>query len=683
MKAALTTAVVLLSAATACADVLFLNDGSEINGSIKSFGPQGVEIALSTTTRTYPQDKLLRVQLVREFRPAGQDRTLKSLLAAPPAPQNFPDDAYLFWLTDLTATLKADGSMKTANRTVKQVLRERGRDAAGNDSYSFMPGVEQPVIDYAYSVNKGTPSYLTDASVQEGTLDPGYPIYDKRKSLKFSLPNVDPGTALDIRVTTDKLAVSTYPPQGYFSFRGSEPRKTARLTLEAPGAGAVKFIALNMPENVHFSSRNRKGHVQMVWEAEDMPSYKNEPLSPPNALFAPAVYFAPADDWEAIRSRFAPLLAPAAELTPEIKTLLASLTKDKTSETDRLEAIYNWELENIKFQSIGMASGGYLPRTAEEIFKTRAGNTLDKPFLLYALLKEAGFRPQLVYMATRTSPFQEAVPTIRQFSYAAVLAQADGREYALTPYSPYLRFDQRPGWMDGACGLKLLGSEGKDLFRCLGQEPPDKNSTTVRYDIELSKSGDAEGSLTIIPSGSEQAGWRQLREMNPAETDKYFERIAHGISPRARLGKYSMRGIEGLTDDVQVGFSFTAKDFAIRSGKKFLLFKLPGTEYSAQVAALTQRELPMFWQRKSMDRTVINLKLPKGWRVYHTPQTLKADGAGNTFSGEYKVDDSLLTCTVEYTVTETDQPAEKWAEFRQFRQTIAAFGEEWIILEKK
>jgi len=683
MKTILAAAIALLSAGTACADTMFLNDGSEVSGTVKSLGANGAEISVSTGIVSYSRDKILRVQLVKEFRPGGKrDKVIEKLIAAPPSPQDFPDDSYLFWLTDKSAVVKKDGSMLTADRTVKLVLRERGRDAAGNDRYPFMPGAETVSIDYAYSVSKGTQSCLTDTSVQEGSLDPAYPVYDKRKSLKFSVPNVDPGSVVDTRVTTDIVPLSTYTPQGYFSFRGSEPRKTARLTLEAVSTTAVKYAALNLPESVKFSKRARKGRVQMVWEAENMPSYKNEPFSPPYALYAPAVYFAPADEWDAIRARLTPLIAPLAELTPEMKDLLSSITKDTKTETGKLEALYNWVTENIKFQPVGMSSGGYLPRAAEQIYKTRVGNQLDKPFLLYTMMREAGFRPQFLYLASRANPFQETVPSVRQFNSAAVLAQADGREYVLTPYTAYLRYDQRPPWMDGACGIKMLGADEKDLFRCLGQEPPEKNGTETRYTITLSREGDAEGSVSLLPHGNDQSNFRTMREMNPAEQKKYLERIAHNMSPRARLVSYEMKGIEGLSAEVGMGFTFSAKDFAIRSGKKFMMLKLPGTFYSPQVAALTQRELPMFWQQKSLDRTVVTLNLPKGWRVYHMPAAVKASGAGNTFEGKAETDGKTLTCTLEYAKTETDQPASKWDEFRRFRQDIAAFGEEWVILEK-
>ena len=87
--------------------------------------------------RVFPRGSVLKVKFVRQWRVPGEDEpaqiaapALQGLLAAPPKPADYPSDGYITWFRDTTVELHKDKSYTVTVRTLRHVLRERGKSPA-------------------------------------------------------------------------------------------------------------------------------------------------------------------------------------------------------------------------------------------------------------------------------------------------------------------------------------------------------------------------------------------------------------------------------------------------------------------------------------------------------------------------------------------------------------------------
>lgn len=247
--------------------------------------------------------------------------------------------------------------------------------------------------------------------------------------------------------------VSTSPFFGRMRFQYSEPTALIRLSVAVPHGMELHYAERSLPRDVNFHREADAGLTRYVWEAHSQPALKK-------GKQAPTITFTLADTWPNVASSLAALLRARSAPEPELAVLVARLSEGKLNAAQRLEALYDFVAKDIASVPVSREDSGYLPRNAADILKSKAGNDLDKPFLLFAMLQEAGWRPELVYMETRgRDPLEASLPNLRQFSAAAVRVVLNGRKVFLAPVGEARRWGQIPGKLRGMRGLVVSPEE--------------------------------------------------------------------------------------------------------------------------------------------------------------------------------------------------------------------------------
>lgn len=675
----------LAAAAPLRADVLFLNDGSEITGQVSSLDRDSVKLAAGGRETSYPRKDLMKIQLVRDYADGAgdplKDPELARLLAAPPVPADYPNDGYLNWLAETAITVNPDRSWTMTRRGVRVVLRERGKSPAAYLSHTFLPGVEKARIDYAYSVTGGKVSWLTDLSVMDGSPNLGAPQYDRLKLVKYAIPNVQTGSVLAYSYTFENVHASTYPFYADLPLRFYEPVKTSRLIVTVPDSLKLAWHEFNLPKATVFSRTARDGSTVYIWETPELPAYRSrEPNSPPFLRYAPQVQLSLGDTWEDLRGRLAPLLREKLAVTDAMKAKAAELAGGKATPAAKAEALYNWVATEIKFQDVDLADFSYLPKPADETFAAKAGNALDKPFLLYALLDAAGLKPGFAYVRSKHAHFAENLPNVRQFDYAECVLSDGEKLLALAPLGDKRRYTELFSPLQGARAFRVLG-DGPALFDNPDHSPAEESSRTEAA-YSLDADGGLSGGYTVRQTGEHQASMRGFKDYKKEDMDRSMEGYVHSIHPLARLKTYRLENLQDLGKDLEFSISLEAPGYAMKAGK-YMIFKLPGLEYSASDAAQTERELPLFWYSRSLNAREVRIKLPPGYSLYHAPAPLKLGLAGHRYSGEFKAARGELRFTEEWSLGEPWLPAAAYPDYKSLKEELARFSENWIVLERK
>lgn len=673
------------SASSASADLLYLNKGDEINGTILKLDGKDVVMSVAGAEKTFSRSDVLKLQFVKEYS-AGmpdplQDPAVSRLLAAPPKPADYPNDGYITWLKDTAIEINPDKSWTTSRRSLRYVLRERGKSPAAYLAYTWLPDIQKPEIDYAYSVTDSSVTYLTDISVMEGSPYLGYPAYDRARLAKFAIPNVQIGSVLDSQTRFTTVYRSTFPFVEAVTFRSYEPTKLTRLTVTVPKGLTLAYKEFNMPKERVFSVEERGDVTVYAWQLQDAPSYKEEPNAPPYMRYAPHVVLSLAGTWDGLRKDLEPLLRERLDLTPALSAKAAQLAAGKTAASEKAEAIYNWVAAEIKYQPVEMDDYSYLPKPGGAIFDARTGNALDKPFLLYAMLTAAGLKPEFAYVHSKYSPFADGLPNIRQFDYAECLLELDGKTLALAPLDDRHRYTELISILQGAPAFRVLGDPAKPAL-LTNPDPEAKDEFIAEMgNYVLTPEGDLSGEITLREGGDEQAGMRGYKDYKKEDLDKAMESYVHGIHPQARLKDYRIENLRDLSKDLAFRVSYSVKGYAMTAGR-YMILKLPGLEYTARNVSQTERELPVFWYTRSLNTGEVKVKLPAGFRLYHVPADLRTTAPGQSYSASYKAGKGELGFSQELRCDRTQIEPADYLKYKSFKENMAQFTENWIVLEK-
>jgi len=684
MKFILFCLTLMTAAAPARADILYLNKGDEINGDVSAMDAASVRITAAGKEQSFDRKDVMKIQLVKEYASGAaepmKDPEITRLLAAMPAAKDYPNDGYITWLNDINIVVNPDKSWTLSRRGIRVILRERGKSPAAYLSYNYLPSIQDAGIDYAYSVTDSTVSYLSDVSVMEGSPYMDYPAYDKLKLVKYAIPNVQTGSLLAYRSHYSTVYSSTYPFFADIAFRYFEPVKLARLTVTVPDTLSLAYSEFNLPKDAVFSKLAKDGNMVYSWELSDLSSYRDEPDSPPFLRYSPQVMLSLTGSWEALRSELAPKLEERAAVTPAVKAKAEELISGKTSDLEKAEALYNWTAKEIKYQPVDLDDYSYLPKSPDETLNQKAGNALDKPFLLYALLKAAGLKPEFAYVRSKYAPLAEGLPNIRQFDYAECLLEADGKTFALAPVGDTRRYSELPPQLQGVKAFKALGTGAPLIDNPDHSSDQEMESSSAQY--TLGQGGDLSGVSSSRMTGGYQASMRSYKNYKKEDLDRDMEKFVHSIHPLARLKSYKLENLNDLSKDLDFSISMDVPGYAMKAGK-YMIFKVPGLDYSASDAAQTERELPLFWYSRGRTKRSLEIKLPEGYRLFHAPKDLDLKLAGQSYKAGFKVSSGLLTFTEDLEKDDTWVAPADYGQYKAFKQALAEFSENWIVLEKK
>ncbi len=142
-------------------------------------------------------------------------------------------------------------------------------------------------------------------------------------------------------------------------------------------------------------------------------------------------------DWSAVSTLMAPLYAraetlePDSPLTAEIERLRAAHDTDEARAAAALRLVQ----DEVRYLALSMGEGGYVPMSADEVWRSRYGDCKGKTVLLLALLHGLGIEAEAAMVSTGNGDgLPERPPVVGWFDHVIVRATIGGRVY----------------WMDGA-----------------------------------------------------------------------------------------------------------------------------------------------------------------------------------------------------------------------------------------
>jgi tetratricopeptide (TPR) repeat protein len=152
------------------------------------------------------------------------------------------------------------------------------------------------------------------------------------------------------------------------------------------------------------------------------------------------IIFSTFSSWEEVGRWYAQLESERRIPTPEVRAQADSIVQGKTSDMDKVQALYEWVSRNVRYVSLSFGVGRYQPHSAAEVLANRYGDCKDKTTLLEALLEAEGLRGQAVLIHSKMD-LDPDVPTPNQFDHAITLVTVGAQDV----------------WLDSTLGVGPFG----------------------------------------------------------------------------------------------------------------------------------------------------------------------------------------------------------------------------------
>ncbi len=387
-----------------------------------------------------------------------------SIYALAVKPADHPDDPFVWLLDEGIYLIDADVKTRNTTRKVVQILKPEAVRMHQEQRLGWNPERQTLTVNWMRVVKPNgeviaePPEQVQDSDVPAAM---GTPMYTASKIKRISLSGLEPGTLLDYSVTTE-----TFKPtmEGDFilSWNVNSGIHIVRSNLVVDMPADYKPRITERKLTFKRSERIEAGRRLYTWAARDVPRIRTESYAPDSLFPRITITVSPATTWAAVGKNYAPLVRDAWAITPSVEEKMAvALTGARTLD-DSISALHRWVAQDIRYVSIALGQGGYVPRTPETVVRTGYGDCKDKAMLFLAALKKIGVTGHPVLLNINGAEQKES-PSLLQFNHMiAAVKRGNGYQYADLTAGNY-PMGRLPRTEEGNVAVIVKESDGEEV----------------------------------------------------------------------------------------------------------------------------------------------------------------------------------------------------------------------------
>ncbi len=304
-----------------------------------------------------------------------------------------------------------DGTAQRYNRLVRRVLNERGAREMDAMGFYGAPG-DQEVRILSANVQHAD-GRLSQASTSRSGRYGGTGV---------DLPPLVAGDVVDIEYRHDDLRVTFFG--NYFSLNESfadsfqTPTLFSEITLLVPDEFPLALHQRGFADAAEHQVLDDGTH-RYQWSQQNLAAITVEAGMPPPHETAPAVQASSYADWQSFATWWWDLIEEEIRVSPPMKAKVAELVAGANSAEEKLTAIYNFVITDIRYNAWEFGVHGYQPYSAPVIFSRGFGDCKDKAILLRAMLGEIGIEsyPVLIRSSGRRAQQDLTLAMVNHFNH--------------------------------------------------------------------------------------------------------------------------------------------------------------------------------------------------------------------------------------------------------------------------
>jgi tetratricopeptide (TPR) repeat protein/transglutaminase-like putative cysteine protease len=444
---------------------------------------------------------------------------------------DFSQEAFVIEKFRTTVKFENDGTGTRELLVRARVQNEAGVQQLGQLELGYNSASEKLEVDYV-RVHKADGTVITAGpeAVQDlsAPVEREAPVYTDFRQKHVTVPGLRPGETLEYKITT---RIHTALAAGHFwleyNFIDRMIVLEESLSVQVPGERVVKVKT--RPEHKPVT-RDTGGLRTYLWTGKNLtrPDDDEEEKKPRRRdPEQPAVQLTTFRSWEEVGQWYAGLERERVAPNDALRAKAAEMTRGRATESEKVEALYDYVAKNFRYVSLSFGLGRYQPHSAADVLANQYGDCKDKHTLLASLLDAAGIEAYPVLINSRRK-IDPDVPSPSQFDHVITAVHSPaGLQWmdTTTEVAPYrmlsgsLRKKQallapRAGTQGGLPRLVETPADppfaSSQLVEITGKVSElGKLDAKVKYTLR----GDNELPLRIAFRRTPQAQWKQLAQM--------------------------------------------------------------------------------------------------------------------------------------------------------------------------
>lgn len=447
----------------------------------------------------------------------------------------------------------------------------------------------------------------------------------------------------------------------YF-FHSFYPQKTHLIEFVVPDWIKIDIKEMNFAGyDIKKTVKKGNGNVTYSYEAINLKEVKSEPNSLARPYYLPHIIvttlsyeinkipysgFASVGD---LYKWYKKLYDKASNDNADLKTLVPGIIAGKSSDEEKIKAIYYWVQDNIRYIAYEEGYAGFVPETVQTVFKNKYGDCKGMANLVTEMLKLAGFDAHFAWVGTRDIPYDHnEVHSMCVDNHAICVLYHKGQTYFIDGTEKYAPLGRDAFRIQGKTVLVEQGENFK--VEKVPVAKPEANLMLTKANLSL-QDNVIKGRVKVVFSGEARNYFHNLYNSIPANKKQDFlkslvEMGDNNIeASNVKSSDFKNRDIDiSIEGDVEVSNGVTSAGKQKYLGIDFVPTSLSG------VLPKDDRQSPFDLDYVVWAKDEISLTLPAGAVVNAKPADTKFNFKQNTFAASYTLQQNTLLLQKDFII---------------------------------
>lgn len=477
-----------------------------------------------------------------------------------------------------------------------------------------------------------------------------------------------------------------------FYFNGHLPAAQRIVQFNIPSWMEVDLREFNFAGHSIEKSSMKEGDITKVtFRMKDAEAYTSEPHSPNHAISYPHVICvnkAFSDNgqrqvlFENVKDLYgwySTVCSDIGNKPDELKTKVNDLIANKKTDIEKIESIFYWVQDNIRYIAFENGIMGFKPDAAQNVFKNKYGDCKGKANLLKEMLKIAGFDARLTWIGTSDLPYDYSLPSLCVDNHMICTVILNGKKYFLDGTEEHIALND---YAQRIQGKQVLIEDGRNfILEKIPQFPAERNKES-----KITKMTVAEDKLTgtaMIEYNGEskiivQSIFSSIRKDN--KDDALSSYIKNG-DQNVEISNIKNSDFADRQKPLQLTFDFKANNQVTKTGNELYIVMDWDKDFASSEMP-DDRKNDYEFNQKYYYTVQTELAIPAGYKVDYLPAAFKKTTTDYSFEGSYTNNGKAIIYKKTIVVNKPILKKSEFALWNSFVSDISKFYNDQVVLKK-
>ncbi len=382
-------------------------------------------------------------------------------------------------------------------------------------------------------------------------------------------------------------------------------------------------------------------------------------------------------NWEAVGAWYRALEATRIDPGPAITAKVNELTAGKTTEEEKVRAVYNYVSGQVRYVGIDLGVGRYQPHPAAEVLDNQYGDCKDKHTLLAAMLAVLGLHSDAVLIGSGVR-FNNAVPSPASFNHLITRVKVGNGEVWLDSTEEVAPFRMLFVTLRDKQAL-VVPETGPATLQRTPADPPFSTFEHMTADGAIDKDGVSESHFTLTLRGDEELLTRVvLRQVSAGQYDQLAQSIVGNLGFAGTVSHAQFLHADDTAQPLIMEWDYhreqAGNDWGnLRTLPQVLTVLLPTVDEKNPPTG----EIQLLGARSVTSTS--EMKLPAGWSA-ELPEAVHAPSDFGTYDLTFRYSKGVLYADRRWTLARKAVPQADWKRYKAWLDAVGINNEPYIQL---